>query len=100
MNRPYNEPVSSLTYTENFLYMLDKLSETNYKPHPVLVKALDVLFILHADHELNCELYNGDYNSNITKGSTATMRHISSAKTDPYTAMAGAAGALYGPLHV
>jgi citrate synthase len=98
MIRPYNEPVSSLSYTENFLYMLDKLSETNYKPHPVLVKALDVLFILHADHELNCGLHKRI--SNITKGSTATMRHISSAKTDPYTAMAGAAGALYGPLHV
>lgn len=83
--RPYNSPDSSLGYTENFLYMMDRLNETDYKPNPVLARALDVLFILHADHELNC--------------STAAMRHLSSTKVDPYTAMAGAAGALYGPLH-
>lgn len=65
--------------------MMDRLNETDYKPNPVLARALDVLFILHADHELNC--------------STAAMRHLSSTKVDPYTAMAGAAGALYGPLH-
>lgn len=85
IGRPYNQPVSHLSYCENFLYMLDHLQEPNFKPHPKLVKALDILFILHADHELNC--------------STAAMRHIASSSTDPYTAVAGAAGALYGPLH-
>jgi len=70
---------------KTFLYMLDHLQEPNFKPHPKLVRALDVLFILHADHELNC--------------STAAMRHIASSTADPYTAVAGAAGALYGPLH-
>lgn len=85
IGRPYNSPDSNLGYTENFLYMMDRLNEIDYKPNPVLARALDVLFILHADHELNC--------------STAAMRHLSSTKVDPYTAMAGAAGALYGPLH-
>jgi len=85
IGKPYNNPVSNLGYTENFLYMLDKLSENDYKPNPVLARALDKLFIIHADHELNC--------------STAAMRHLASTKVDPYTAMAGAAGALYGPLH-
>jgi citrate synthase len=85
IGRPYNEPAANLSYTENFLYMLDRLSEVKYKPNPVLARALEVMFILHADHELNC--------------STAAMRHISSAMSDPYTAVAGAAGALYGPLH-
>lgn len=65
--------------------MLDHMSEDNYKPNPKLVKALDVLFILHADHELNC--------------STAAMRHIGSSLVDPYCAVSGAAAALYGPLH-
>jgi citrate synthase len=65
--------------------MMDRLQETNYKPHPKLARALDVLFILHADHEMNC--------------STAAMRHIASSNADPYTAVAAAAGALYGPLH-
>lgn len=85
IGRPYNEPINELSYTENFLYMLDRLSETNYKPNPVLTRALEILFILHADHEMNC--------------STAAMRHIASSGADPYTAVAGAAGALYGPLH-
>ncbi|KAM9972156.1 hypothetical protein ACTFIW_003513 [Dictyostelium discoideum] len=85
IGRPYNTPVNHLGYTENFLYMLDKLSEPDYKPNPVLCRALEILFILHADHELNC--------------STAAMRHISSSGTDPYTSVAGAAGALYGPSH-
>ncbi|KAF2075018.1 hypothetical protein CYY_003670 [Polysphondylium violaceum] len=85
IGRPYNNPINSLSYTENFLYMLDRLSESNYKPHPTLTRALDKLFIIHADHELNC--------------STATMRQISSTLVDPYTAVAGSAGALYGPLH-
>jgi citrate synthase len=61
------------------------LGEPNYRPHPELARALDVLFILHADHELNC--------------STATMRQLASTLVDPYTAVAAAAGALYGPLH-
>ncbi|EFA86430.1 citrate synthase [Heterostelium album PN500] len=85
IGRPYNTPVNHLGYTENFLYMLDKLSEQDYKPNPVLCRALEILFILHADHELNC--------------STAAMRHIASSGTDPYTSVAGAAGALYGPSH-
>ena len=65
--------------------MLDRLSEIDYKPHPVLTRALDKLFIVHADHELNC--------------STATMRQVGSSLVDPYSAVAGAATALYGPLH-
>ncbi|KAG2385734.1 hypothetical protein C9374_002883 [Naegleria lovaniensis] len=85
IGRPYNTPVNHLSYTENFLYMLDRLSEPNYRPHPRLAKALDVLFILHADHELNC--------------STAAMRHVGSSLVDPYTAVSASAAALYGPLH-
>lgn len=85
MGRPYNEPVNHLSYVENFLYMLDHLQEKDYRPHPKLVRALEVLFILHADHEMNC--------------STAAMRHITSSLADPFTAVAGAAGALFGPLH-
>jgi citrate synthase len=65
--------------------MLDHLSEQDYQPNPILAKALDVLFILHAEHEMNC--------------STAAMRHISSSLVDPYCAIAGAASALFGPLH-
>lgn len=78
-------PKSGLSYAENFLYMLDCLNNTDYRPHPVMVEALDKLFIVHAEHELNC--------------STAAMRHISSTKVDPFCAVAGAASALYGPLH-
>jgi len=85
IGKPYTNPAMHLGYCENFLYMLDRLSETEYKPNPVLARALNKLFIIHADHELNC--------------STAAMRHLASSKVDPYTAMAGAAGALYGPLH-
>jgi citrate synthase len=85
IGRPYNYPQSNLGYCENFLYMLDHLSEENYMPNAKLARALDVLFILHADHELNC--------------STAAMRHIGSTLVDPYSAVAGAASALYGPLH-
>ena len=65
--RPYVDPApaeDNLTYAENFLYMLDKLSHKNYRPHPRLARALDILFILHADHELNC--------------STSAMRHLTS----------------------
>jgi citrate synthase len=65
--------------------MLFKMTEPRYKPHPVLERALDVLFILHADHEQNC--------------STSAMRSIGSSQVDPYSALAGAAAALYGPLH-
>ena len=65
--------------------MLDSLNEKDYVPHPKLVKALDILFILHAEHELNC--------------STAAVRHLISSGVDVYTAMAGGASALYGPKH-
>ncbi len=85
IGRPYNQPSDNLSYVENFLFMLDKLNEPNYKPHPKLVKALEVLFILHAEHEMNC--------------STAFVRHMSSSGVDVYTAIAMAAGALYGPKH-
>lgn len=85
IGRPYVAPSSSLGYAENFLYMLDKLSHKDYVPHPKLARALDVLFILHADHEQNC--------------STAAMRHLTSGGVDVYTAIGGAAGALYGPRH-
>lgn len=84
IGRDYNTP-KYVGYVENFFYMLDALNETNYKPHPALVRALDILFILHAEHELNC--------------STSAVRHLSSANTDVYTSMAGGAAALYGPLH-
>ncbi len=82
---PYVYPDNDLSYSGNFLNMLDKMTQVSYKPNPVLEKALDILFILHADHEQNC--------------GTATMRVIGSSQTDPYTAMAGAASALFGPLH-
>lgn len=85
IGRPYNYPNSDLSYTANFLYMLDYMGQTSYEVNPVLAKALDVLFILHADHEQNC--------------STSVMRNIGSAKSDPYSALAGATAALYGPLH-
>ncbi len=85
IGRPYNYPNSSLGYAANFLYMLDYMNQSDYEVNPVLAKALDVLFILHADHEQNC--------------STSVMRGIGSANADPYIAMAGATGALYGPLH-
>ena len=82
---PFVYPDNDLSYTGNFLSMLDKMTQVKYEPDPILEKALDVLFILHADHEQNC--------------GTAAMRVIGSSQTDPYTAMAGAASALYGPLH-
>jgi len=82
---PYIYPDNDLSYTGNFLNMLDKMTQVKYEPNPVLERALDVLFILHADHEQNC--------------GTAAMRVIGSSHTDPYTSMAGAAAALYGPLH-
>jgi citrate synthase len=85
IGRPYNSPDNDLSFTGNFLNMLFKMTELKYQPNPVLARALDVLFILHADHEQNC--------------STTTMRTIGSSHVDPYSALAGAAAALYGPLH-
>src|SRR5436189_2372954 len=85
IGRAYVYPDNDLSFTGNFLNMLFKMTELKYQPNPVLVKALDVLFILHADHEQNC--------------STTAMRNIGSSHVDPYSALAGAAAALYGPLH-
>jgi citrate synthase len=82
---PYSYPDNDLSYTGNFLNMLFKMTELKYKPNPVLERALDVLFILHADHEQNC--------------STNAMRGVGSSQVDPYSAVAAAAAALYGPLH-
>jgi citrate synthase len=85
VGKPYVSPDPNLGYTANFLSMMKRGSEPRYEAHPDIVKALDVLFILHADHEQNC--------------STNTMRAIGSSHADPYSAVAGAAAALYGPLH-
>jgi citrate synthase len=85
IGRNYIYPDNDLSFTGNFLNMLFKMTELKYRPNPVLERALDVLFILHADHEQNC--------------STTVMRNIGSSHVDPYSAIAGAAGALWGPLH-
>jgi citrate synthase len=85
IGRPYVYPDNDLTFTGNFLNMLFKMTELKYTPDEALSRALDVLFILHADHEQNC--------------STSTMRGIGSSHVDPFSALAGAAAALYGPLH-
>jgi citrate synthase len=85
MGMPYAYPDNDLSYPANFLNMMFKMTEVKYQPHPVLERALDVLFILHADHEQNC--------------STNAMRSIGSSQADPFSAVAGAAAALYGPLH-
>jgi len=82
---PYVYPDNESSYCGNFLQMMFKMSELKYEAHPTLEKALDVLFILHADHEQNC--------------SASAMRGIGSSEADPYVAAAGAIGALYGPLH-
>jgi citrate synthase len=82
---PYNYPDNDLSYTGNFLNMMFKMVEPRYKPEPALEHALDVLFILHADHEQNC--------------GTNAMRSVGSSNVDPYCAAAAAAAALYGPLH-
>jgi citrate synthase len=82
---PYVYPDNDLSYTGNFLNMMFKMTELKYTPDPVLERALDILFILHADHEQNC--------------STTAMRTIGSSQADPYSACAGACAALYGPLH-
>jgi len=81
----YAYPDNDLSYEGNFLNMMFKKTELKYEPNAALERALSVLFILHADHEQNC--------------STNAMRSIGSAHTDPYSALAGAAAALYGPLH-
>lgn len=82
---PYVAPNNELSYTGNFLSMLFKMTELRYKPNPVFERALDVLFILHADHEQNC--------------STTACRTVGSSHADPYSAVAAATAALYGPLH-
>src|SRR5580765_1063760 len=81
----YAYPDNDLSYEGNFLNMMFKTTELKYTPNPVLERALTVLYILHADHEQNC--------------STNAMRSIGSAHTDPFSSLAGAAAALYGPLH-
>ncbi len=85
IGRPFNYPDSSLNYTANLLYMLDYMNQRDYDVHPALARAMDVLFILHADHEQNC--------------STSVMRAVGSSMADPYSALSAAAAALYGPLH-
>ena len=82
---PYVYPENEFSYTGNFLNMLYRIGTKDYKPNPVLERALDILFILHADHEQNC--------------STTTMRIIGSSHADPFSALSGAMAALYGPLH-
>ncbi|MGD9763293.1 MAG: citrate synthase [Candidatus Binatia bacterium] len=82
---PYVYPDNELSYTGNFLQMLFKMGERVYQPNPTLERALDVLFILHADHEQNC--------------STNAVRAVGSSRVDPYSAIAAGIAALYGPLH-
>jgi citrate synthase len=82
---PYAYPDAELSYAGNFLNMMWKMTEPRYRPDPILEHALDVLLILHADHEQNC--------------STSAMRVVGSSQVDPYSAAAAAAAALYGPLH-
>ncbi len=82
---PYVYPDNDLSYTGNFLSMLFKMTELKYKPNPTLERALEVLFILHGDHEQNC--------------STNALRSVASSHVDPYSAVAAAVAALYGPLH-
>ena len=86
IGKPINAPKEGLSYIENFLYMMDAdPTDSDYRPHPKIVKAIEVLFILHAEHELNC--------------STAAIRHMTSSQADVYTSLAGAVTALYGPRH-
>jgi citrate synthase len=82
---PYVYPDNELDFSANFLSMMFRIAEPKYSPEPALERALEVLFILHADHEQNC--------------SANAMRSIGSSKVDPYSALAGAAAALFGPLH-
>jgi citrate synthase len=83
--QPYVYPDNELSYAGNFLSMMYKMTELSYHPDPRLERALDVLFILHADHEQNC--------------STTAVRAVGSSRVDPYSAVAGGIAALYGPLH-
>jgi citrate synthase len=83
--KPFVYPDNELSYTENFLSMLFRMSEQTYAADPRLAKALDVLFILHADHEQNC--------------STNAVRSVGSSQVDPYSSVAAGIAALYGPLH-
>jgi citrate synthase len=85
LGRPYIYPDNELGYVGNFMNMLFRMAEPRYKPSPVIERALDVLFILHADHEQNC--------------SANAARAVGSAETDPYCSLAAASAALYGPLH-
>ena len=85
MGQPYVYPDNDLNYAGNFLSMMYKMTELKYQPDPRLERALDVLFILHADHEQNA--------------STSAVRSVGSTQVDPYTAVAGGVAALYGPLH-
>ncbi len=82
---PYVYPDNSLPYAENFLSMIARMSEPRYEAHPIYARAIDILFILHADHEQNC--------------STSAVRAVGSSHVDPYSAMAAGIAALYGPLH-
>jgi citrate synthase len=85
MGQPYVYPDNDLEYAGNFLGMMYKMTELKYEPDPRLVRALDVLFILHADHEQNA--------------STSAVRSVGSTQVDPYSAVAAGVAALYGPLH-
>ncbi len=85
LGMPYAYPDNELSYTGNFLNMLFKTTEVKHQPNPTLERALEVLFILHADHEQNC--------------STNAVRSVGSSEADPYCAVAGGVAALYGPLH-
>jgi len=82
---PFVYPDNHLSYPANLLSMMKRMAETRYQPNPTIERALDVLFILHADHEQNC--------------STSAVRTVGSSQVDPYSAVAAAAAALYGPLH-
>ncbi len=85
MGQPYVYPDNDLDYSGNFLNMMYKMTELKYEPDPRLERALDILFILHADHEQNC--------------STSAVRSVGSSQVDPYSAVAAGVAALYGPLH-
>jgi citrate synthase len=85
MGMPYVYPDNDLAYSGNFLSMMYKMTELKYEPDPRLERALDILFILHADHEQNC--------------STSAVRSVGSSQVDPYSAIAAGVAALYGPLH-
>ncbi len=85
LGMPYVYPVNDLSFAGNFLAMVKRIAEVRYTPNKTLERALDTLFILHADHEQNC--------------STSAMRQVGSSRVDPYSAVAAATAALYGPLH-